>query len=71
MLYAQKLSGHAKTFRVAMLSCYPGFWASEFYTADKDFTLSLVVKISHLCPVAVKNNLHLVDGVGPPCVAGS
>ena len=25
-LYAQKLSGRAKTFRVAMLPCYPGFW---------------------------------------------
>ena len=28
LLYAQKLSGRAKTFRVAMLPCYPGFWAS-------------------------------------------
>ena len=28
-LYAQKLSGRAKTFRVAMLPCYPGFWASD------------------------------------------
>ena len=27
-LYAQKLSGRAKTFRVAMLPCYPGFSAS-------------------------------------------
>ena len=26
--YAQKLSGRAKTFRVAMLPCYRGFWAS-------------------------------------------
>ena len=25
---SQKLSGFAKTFRVAMLPCYPGFWAS-------------------------------------------
>ena len=29
LLYAQKLSGRAKTFRVAMLPCYPGFCASE------------------------------------------
>ena len=28
LLYAQKLSGRAKTFRVAMLPCYLGFWAS-------------------------------------------
>ena len=28
-LYAQKLSGRAKTFRVAMLPCYPGFCASD------------------------------------------
>ena len=28
LLYAQKLSGRAKTFRVAMLPCYPGFSAS-------------------------------------------
>merc|ERR1712016_297758 len=26
--YAQKLSGRAKTFRVAMPPCHPGFWAS-------------------------------------------
>ena len=28
LFYAQKLSGRAKTFRVAMLPCYPGFSAS-------------------------------------------
>ena len=32
-LYAQKLSGRAKTFRVAMLPCYPGFSASGSRTA--------------------------------------
>ena len=26
--YAQKLSGRAKTFRMAMPPCHPGFWAS-------------------------------------------
>ena len=29
LLYAQKLSGRAKIFRVAMLPCYPGFSASD------------------------------------------
>ena len=29
--YAQKLSGCAKTFRMAMPPCHPGFWASVIY----------------------------------------
>ena len=31
LLYAQKLSGRAKTFRVAMPPCYPGFCASGWW----------------------------------------
>ena len=38
----------------------------EIYTAGKDFTLLPVVT-----NLTVKNNLYHVDGVGPPCVAGS
>ena len=33
--YAQILSGRAKTFRMAMPPCHPGFWASEFDTPTR------------------------------------
>ena len=36
-LYAQKLSGRAKTFRVAMLPCYPGFCASGLQECPKGY----------------------------------
>ena len=42
--YAQKLSGRAKTFRMAMPPCHPGFWDSvletpcSYYKAETTFT---------------------------------
>jgi len=48
LLYAQKLSGHAKTFRVPMLPCYPGFCASgrEYFglAETKETTISKLVR---------------------------
>ena len=32
-VYAQNLSERAKTFRMAMPPCYPGFWASGYHNA--------------------------------------
>ena len=32
-VYSQNLSERAKTFRMAMPPCYPGFWASGYHNA--------------------------------------
>ena len=49
LLYAQKLSGREKTFRVAMLPCYPGFCASVLlpwaYTEEKPDNIDQLTEV--------------------------
>ena len=48
LLYAQKLSGRAKTFRVAMLPCYPGFWASAVISWVRSFFCNVCIGVMPL-----------------------
>ena len=49
--YAQKLSGRAKTFRVAMPPCHPGFCASAWANAGLAIFSSLHRRIGHTATI--------------------
>ena len=61
LLYSQKLSRRAKTFRVAMLPCYPGFSASGISISASivvGFSFSTMVDESQICSRAVLNTKY-------------
>ena len=70
--YAQKLSGRAKTFRMAMPPCHPGFWASAA-TSIALIAQTRSRTTANVCSMRSKKRIHILSlvkrqwtGIGLP-----